>query len=61
MTTTGDQQQQQPSQIAGPTVIHKVKSKLGYTEMHTAAPGFGEDVRIPFFFPDFFLIFWLLP
>jgi len=31
--------------VAGPTVVHKVKSKLGYTEMHTTAPGFGEEVR----------------
>ena len=31
--------------VTGPTVVHKVKSKLGYTEMHTTAPGFHEDVR----------------
>ena len=30
--------------VTAPTMVHKVKSKLGYTEMHTTAPGFGEDV-----------------
>ncbi len=29
---------------SGPTVVHRVKSKLGYTEMHANAPGFSEDV-----------------
>ena len=30
--------------VAGPTIVHKVKSKLGYTEMHSTPPGFNEDV-----------------
>jgi hypothetical protein len=30
--------------VTMPTIVHKVKSKLGYTEMHTPAPGFGENV-----------------
>ncbi len=33
-----------PADVAGPTVVHKVKSKLGYTEMHASAPGFNEEV-----------------
>ncbi len=37
-----------PADVAGPTVVHKVKSKLGYTEMHTTAPGFNEEVRTLF-------------
>eukprot|EP00095_Tigriopus_kingsejongensis_P005245 maker-scaffold353_size198981-snap-gene-0.31 protein:Tk05245 transcript:maker-scaffold353_size198981-snap-gene-0.31-mRNA-1 annotation:"dipeptidyl aminopeptidase-like protein 6" len=28
--------------VSGPTMVHKVKSKLGYTEMHSTAPGFAE-------------------
>ncbi len=31
--------------VTAPTIVHRVKSKMGYTEMHTAAPGFGENVR----------------
>ena len=31
--------------IPAPTIVHRVKSKMGYTEMHAPAPGFGEDVR----------------
>nr|XP_040581987.1 inactive dipeptidyl peptidase 10-like [Lepeophtheirus salmonis] len=33
----------EPPDISTVTMIHKVKSKMGYTEMHTAAPGFGEN------------------
>lgn len=28
------------------TVVHKVKSKLGYTEIHSTAPGFGENEKV---------------
>ena len=35
----------EPPDVTGPTIVHKVKSKLGYTEMHTTAPGFNEEVR----------------
>ena len=31
--------------VTAPKVVHRVKSKMGYTEMHTTAPGFGENVR----------------
>ena len=34
--------------VAGPTIVHKVKSKLGYTEMHSTPPGFNEDVSFSF-------------
>ncbi len=44
-----------PGDIPGPTVVHKVKSKLGYTEMHTTAPGFNEEVR-----DGFLIIIYLL-
>ena len=30
--------------VTAPKVVHRVKSKMGYTEMHTTAPGFGENV-----------------
>ena len=33
--------------VTAPKVVHRVKSKMGYTEMHTTAPGFGENVRVP--------------
>ena len=32
--------------VTAPKVVHRVKSKMGYTEMHTTAPGFGENVRV---------------
>ena len=28
------------------TVVHKVKSKLGYTEIHSTAEGFGENEKV---------------
>ena len=37
----------------GPKIVHKVKSKLGYTEMQTTAPGFAEDVSL-------LKIFWII-
>jgi len=30
------------------TVVHKVKSKLGYTEIHSTASGFGENEKVNF-------------
>ena len=30
--------------VTAPKVVHRVKSKMGYTEMHTTAPGFSENV-----------------
>eukprot|EP00094_Tigriopus_californicus_P011472 TCALIF_11077-PA protein Name:"Similar to DPP10 Inactive dipeptidyl peptidase 10 (Homo sapiens)" AED:0.12 eAED:0.12 QI:0/0.84/0.64/0.92/0.76/0.85/14/214/869 len=36
----------QVADVAGPTVVHKVKSKFGYTEMHATAPGFGENLEV---------------
>ena len=32
--------------VTAPKVVHRVKSKMGYTEMHTTAPGFGENVGV---------------
>ena len=32
--------------VTAPKVVHRVKSKMGYTEMHTTAPGFGENVCV---------------
>ena len=28
------------------TVVHKVKSKLGYTEIHSTAEGFGDNPKV---------------
>ena len=28
------------------TIVHKVKSKLGYTEIHSTAQGFGENEKV---------------
>ena len=28
------------------TVVHKVKSKLGYTEIHSTAEGFGDNQKV---------------
>ena len=36
--------------VAVVTMVHKVKSKLGYTEIQTPAPGFGENDQISFDF-----------
>ncbi len=32
--------------VAVVTMVHKVKSKLGYTEIQTPAPGFGENDQV---------------
>ena len=30
------------------TVVHKVKSKLGYTEIHSTAEGFGDNQKVQY-------------
>ena len=30
------------------TIVHKVKSKLGYTEIHSTAEGFGDNEKVNF-------------
>ena len=32
--------------LTTPTVVHRVKARFGYSEVHVPAPGFAEHVRI---------------
>ena len=35
-----------PDPMTGITIVHKVKSKLGYTEIHTPAPPLDEKGQV---------------
>ena len=37
-----------PDPMTGITIVHKVKSKLGYTEIHTPAPPLDEKGHVSF-------------
>ena len=34
-----------PPDLAAPSVVHKVKARYGYSEVHVPAPGFADQVR----------------
>ena len=34
-----------PPDLSAPTVVHRVRAKFGYSEVHVPAPGFADHVR----------------
>ena len=36
-----------PPDLSAPTVVHRVRAKFGYSEVHVPAPGFADHVSLP--------------